>query len=114
MVGQRGLTVLEVVVGLAVLTIVATSVMVGENQQLRGVARSFDELAISRAAAGRLEELRNMPLEPGETHFEVVAAGCVGVQRVRPLGPGLFEVTVRIEHERRGRPYKLTTLMVRE
>jgi hypothetical protein len=114
---ERGLTVLEVVVALAVLTIIVTSVMVGERSQLAGVVHSFDELAASRAAAGRLEELAGAPLVVGETTFDVDAQalpGCVGVQRIREVTPGLFEVSVRIERARAERAVQLTTLMVRE
>lgn len=109
----RGFTVLEVVVALAVLTIVATSVMVGERGQLRQVGHSFDELMASRIAAGRLEVLATARLVPGETVFDVEEPGLEGVQRIRELTPGLFEVRVSVQRPG-GREFRLTTLMTRE
>lgn len=112
--GEKGITILELVVSLAVLTVIVTSVMVGERGQLAGVARSFDELAASRAAAARLEELADVPLEPGQTTFEVSVPGCLGLQTVREVTPGLFEVHVRVERDRGRGATILTTLMARE
>jgi hypothetical protein len=111
----RGFTVIEAVVALAVLTLVATSVLVGEGAQLRGVARSFDELAASRAAAARLEELAvaDPPLVPGESTFPVDLPGCRGVQIVRRIEPGLYEVTARVEHDGR-RHVELVTRLARK
>ena len=111
---ERGLTVLELVISLAVLTVIVTSVMVGERGQLSGVTRSFDELAASRAAATRLEELADEPLEPGQTTFDVSVPGCLGLQTVREVTPGLFEVHVRVERDKGRGATSLTTLMVRE
>jgi hypothetical protein len=111
---EKGLTVLELVVALAVITVIVTSVMVGERSQLAGVTRSFDRLAASRAAATRLEELADARLEPGQTMFDVNVPGCLGLQTVREVTPGLFEVHVRIEREKGGGATSLTTLMVRE
>ena len=54
---ERGFCLLDVVCALAVITIIATSVLVGERRQLEGVKRSYDELAASRAVASHLEEL---------------------------------------------------------
>lgn len=112
--GEKGLTVLELVVALAVLTVIVTSVMVGERGQLASVTRSFDELAASRAAAARLEDLADAPLEPGRTTFDVALPDCLGVQTVREVTPGLFEVRVRVERRKGGGGTTLTTLMARE
>jgi len=111
--GERGLTILELVIALAVITVIVTSVMVGERSQLAGVTRSFDELAASRAAATRLEELAEAPLTPGRTTFDLALPGCLGLQTVRELTPGLYEVSVRIERAKGGGATSLTTLMVR-
>jgi hypothetical protein len=111
---DKGLTVLELVIALAVLTVIVTSVMVGERSQLAGVTRSFDELAASRAAAARLEELAEAPLAPGRTTFDVALPGCLGLQTVRELTPGLYEVSVRIERAKGGGATSFTTLMARE
>ena len=112
--GEKGLTVLELVIALAVLTVIVTSVMVGERGQLAGVTRSFDELAASRAAAARLEELATSPLAPGQTMFDVALPGCLGLQTVREVTPGLFEVHIRVEREKGRGATNLMTLMVRE
>lgn len=112
----RGFTVIEAVVALAVLTLVATSVLVGEGAQLHGVARSFDELAASRAAAARLEELAatDAPLAPGVSAFPVEVPGCRGVQTVRRIEPGLFEVTARVERDERMHVELVTRLARKE
>ena len=111
---MRGHTVIEAVIALAVITIVASAVLVGEGAQLRGVKQSFDELAASRAAAGRLDEL-SLPgakLATGETLFPVDLPGAHGVQRVRRLEEGLFEVTV-VVHGAQGK-FELTSLIAEE
>jgi prepilin-type N-terminal cleavage/methylation domain-containing protein len=90
----RGYTLMEVVVAMAVLSLVATGVFVGEEGQLRQVARSFDELELSRAAAARLEKM-GAP-EPGERAFEVEGRGAGGRETVRLLEPFLYEVTVEV------------------
>lgn len=111
---EKGISVLELVIALAVITVIVTSVMVGERSQLAGVTRSFDRLAASRAAAARLEELAAAPLEPGRTMFDVDLPGHLGLQTVREVTPGLFEVRVRVERENGGGATSLTTLMARE
>lgn len=111
---EKGISVLELVIALAVITVIVTSVMVGERAQLAGVTRSFDRLAASRAAAARLEELADAPLEPGRTTFDVGVPGCLGSQTVREVTPGLFEVRVRVERDNGGGATSLTTLMARE
>ncbi|MHC4819775.1 MAG: hypothetical protein ACYTF8_17145 [Planctomycetota bacterium] len=112
--GEKGLTVLELVIALAVLTVIVTSVMVGERGQLAGVTRSFDELAASRAAAARIEELAAASLEPGQTMFDVSVPGCLGLQTIREVTPGLFEVHIRVERDKGRGATSLMTLMVRE
>lgn len=103
---ERGFTMMDVIVGLAVLSLVATAVFVGEEGQLRQVGQSFDELELSRAAASRLERM-NAP-EPGEREFAVDVRGAVGREVVRLVEPGLCEVTVTV---RRGaREFRLVTL----
>ena len=98
----RGHTVIEAVFAMAVLTIVAGVVFIGEGAQLRGVKASFDELKASRVAAGRLEELRGLELVEGERPF----AG--GAESVRRLAPGLFEVAVVVDG------FRLVTVVARE
>jgi len=103
---ERGFTMMDVVVGLAVLSLVATAMVVGEQGQLRQVGHSFDELELSRAAASRLERMEAS--EPGEREFAVDVEGAVGHEVVRIVEPGLCEVTVTV---RRGtREFRLVTL----
>lgn len=110
MVGQRGFTVLEIIVALAVVGLVATAVFVGEDSQLRQVSQSFGELELSRAASSRLERM-GAP-EPGERAFEVEVQGARGQETVRIVEPGLFEVTVEV---RRGAEIvRLVTLVAEE
>lgn len=106
----RGYTLIEVIVAMAVLSLVATGVFVGEEGSLRQVARSFDELELSRAAAARLEKM-GAP-EAGERAFETEVRGAGGRETVRLLEPGLYEVAVEV---RRGdHAFRLVTLVATE
>ncbi len=89
---------MEVVCALAVLTIISTSVLVGERRQLNGVKRSFDELAASRAAAAHLESLAgpDLVLLTGRRPIPAELAGCRAFEDVRRVSPGLYEVTVTV------------------
>ena len=116
MVGRaRGYTLIEVVCAMAVLTIVSTAVLTGERGQLAGVRQSVDDLAASRAAAARLEEYHASDplLITGRRVFPVGLAGCRGIEEVRRVTSGLFEVTVTV---RRGDAdlARLTTLVATE
>lgn len=99
---QRGFSVLEVIVGLAVVTVLATSVPVGGQLELRAVQQSLRELEASRAAAGRIEALRAgaAPLRTGVFPD--------GTQEVVAVEPGLYEVRVRVAD------VELVTLLARE
>jgi hypothetical protein len=107
---ERGYFIMEIVVALAVVGLIASAVFVGEQAQLRQVARSFDELLLSRAAAARLEALGTP--EPGERDFEVPVGGASGRETVELLAPGLYEVVVTV---RRGdHEVRLVTLVATE
>ena len=95
---------------LATITLVATGVFVGEEGSLRQVARSFEELELSRAAAARLERM-GAP-EPGERAFAPGVRGAGGRETVRLLEPGLYEVTVEVR--RGGHVVRLVTLFATE
>jgi hypothetical protein len=97
---------MEVVVAMAVIALVATGIFVGEEGQLRQVARSFDELTLSREAASRLERMT----APGASGWEGKGAGGRGTARL--LEPGLYEVTV--EARRGDHVVRLVTLVARE
>ncbi|HEX5136207.1 MAG TPA: prepilin-type N-terminal cleavage/methylation domain-containing protein [Planctomycetota bacterium] len=103
----RGYTLIEVVVAMAVLSLVATGVFVGEEGQLRQVSWSFDELMLSRAAASRLEKVASP--EPGERAFETGVEGARGREAVKVLEPGLLEVTVEVA--RGGHVVRLVTVV---
>jgi len=105
---------MEVVVAMAVITILVTGVLVGEGAQLRAVKQSYDELAASRAAAGRLEELTapGRPLREGSAEFDPGIPGHYGFQGVRRVTPGLWEVRVAVGRGERDE-VRLTTLVAR-
>jgi prepilin-type N-terminal cleavage/methylation domain-containing protein len=103
----RGYTLMEVVVAMAVLSLVATGVFVGEEGNLRQVARSFEELELSRAAAARLERM-GAP-EPGTRSFVPDVRGAGGTETVRLVEPGLYEVAVEVR--RGGHAVRLVTLV---
>ena len=94
MVAQRGYTMMELVIAMAVVGLVATGAFVGEEAQLRQVSRSFDELELSRAASSRLERMASP--EPGERDFDPGVRGAGGRETVRVLEPGLLEVTIEV------------------
>jgi len=108
---ERGFTMMEVMCALGVMTILVTSILVGERAQLRAVTQSFDELAASRAASSRLEQLSAAPasLLTGESAFDVALPGCAGTQHITLREPGLFEVRVVVGGA--GRRCELTTLI---
>jgi hypothetical protein len=91
----RGFTVLEAVVALAVLTILATGVVVNDRAQLEGVQRSYLVLAASRFAAGHLEE--NESLRPRERAIACPLPGCTATESVRRIRSGLFELAVVVK-----------------
>jgi prepilin-type N-terminal cleavage/methylation domain-containing protein len=109
-VGDRGYTLMEIVVAMAVIGLVATGVFVGEEGQLRQVSRSFEELELSRAAASRLEAMAAP--EPGERAFDTGVRGARGREVVTVLEPGLFEVVV--EARRGDRVVRLVTVVAAE
>ena len=95
--GSRGITVVEVIVALAIATILATSAVVGGHGHLAHAKASFDELAASRQAASYLESLERP--EAGTVEFAVdpeVLPGGEGRLEVRRLEPGLLEVAVTV------------------
>ncbi len=119
-----GYTLVEVACAFAVLSVLATTVSVGEGNSIRSVARSFRGHAALNLAAGRLEELAAgaAPLAPSGWHEFAVAAAAVEhlpyhrtLERVLELEPGLFEVTAEVswmEHSGANRDrVRLTTLI---
>lgn len=110
MVGERGHTMMEIVAAMAVISLVATGVFVGEEGQLRQVSRSFEEIELSRAAASRIERMAS-PV-PGEREFDPGVRGAGGRETVRVLEPGLLEVAVEVS--RGDHVVRLVTVMATE
>jgi hypothetical protein len=113
-VAERGHTLLETIIASAVIVVLVSAGWIGGRSHLREIARSFDELAASKAASSRLEELRADPsrLEVGERPFETDRPGAAGTERVIRREPGLYEVRVRVTVG--DGSAELTTLLVRE
>jgi type II secretory pathway pseudopilin PulG len=101
---ERGLSTLEMVITLAVLGFLASSVVVVESRDFRFARESHDRAAALRACAARLEEYAGGAAAPaaGERTFDlppVLAGrfpGAVATESVRTAAEGLLEVVVRV------------------
>ena len=113
---EAGFTVLEVTVALVIVTVLVTAALGGIRAHQVTAVRSFDRLAASRAAASRLETLRDpsCPLAAGSTSFAPDMPGATGAQQVTSLEPGLFEVAVVVEHAGANVRARLVTRLARE
>jgi prepilin-type N-terminal cleavage/methylation domain-containing protein len=113
---QRGITLLEIVVALAVVVVLVGAAMGGVRAHAAAVGRSWTRLEASRAAASRLEEVRSDPRRPapGTTPFEPRMEGATGLQRVREVASGVQEVEVEVVHAGDGVRVALTTWIARE
>jgi len=116
-----GYTLIEVVCAFAVLSVLAITIYLGEAGQLRTVGRSFQDTAAAHLVAGRLEEVMADDTVPpvGETVFEIEQNerlhSARGVQVVREVQPGLFEVTAEVRWIERDKPreYAMSTMIAR-
>ena len=88
----RGFTVIEALVGLAVLVLIATCVTAGDHGQRAALLHSLQELQDSRRAATVIERLRGgaEPLVAGTTNLDG------GTRTVRRVRNRLYEVRVEI------------------
>ncbi len=107
---SRGFSFVEVLVALAILTIISSVAFTADHGQLRQVEDSLAETRASRLAAGRLETLRVAPaqLQSGEQTFELSVeqirglAEARGVQRISARPDGLWELQVEVSWLPRG------------
>lgn len=113
---ERGVTVIESIVALAVLTIAATGIVVNDHGTLRESSQSFDTLAATRFAAGHLDARSRADLAVGTRDWTVedpALPGCVATETVRQQEPGLYEVEVLLRNAKGRELAKLTTIMTR-
>lgn len=113
---ERGATVLEVTITLAVITVLLTAALGGVRAHQVSVARQYRQLEASRAAASRLEEHRlvSTALPIGSRAFEPLMKGATGRETVSEMKPGLYRVAAVVTHEESGARASLTTLVARE
>lgn len=120
-----GYTLIEVACAFAVLSVLATTVFLGEGSSFRATAESFCEMSAGQIAAGRIEEVTaaDAPPVPGEQRFavdeEVLAQlpNARAMQDVRELEPGLFEIAVEVSWTSPGgrqQRVRLTSLIARK
>jgi len=110
----RGLTMIECMVALSILTIATTGIVLNDRGTLQTAADSFDSLAASRYAAGHLDARSRVTLTAGTREWALddpALPACTAVETVRETNPGLFEVELRVRHAD-GREFaRVATLM---
>ncbi|MEM7202046.1 MAG: prepilin-type N-terminal cleavage/methylation domain-containing protein [Planctomycetota bacterium] len=123
---DRGYTLIEVACAFAVLSVLATTIFLGQGQGVRAVATSFHETTALNLAAGRLEQLGepDAELRVGKSRFEIDqdAARLLALprayQEIEDRGEGLYEVTTEVSWlENQSKPrrrIRLTTLIATE
>ena len=92
----RGISVLECIVALAILTILATAAMDGVNAHARTTRLAQDSMRARLAASSRLESFPRREIAAGQRSFATGAADLRGDEEVVEVSPGLFEVRVRV------------------
>ncbi len=92
----RGISVLECIVALAILTILATAAMDGGNAHARTTRLAQDAARARLAASSRLESFPRREIAAGQRPFDAGAADLRGDEDVVEVSPGLFEVRVRV------------------
>lgn len=109
----RGMSVLETVVGMAVLTIGVGLAFDGGRLPAVAATKSLDRLQATRAAASALERVDRATLASGERAFDPGLPGTVGTLVLREVSPLLFEAkaTVRLAD---GPAISATTRLVKE
>lgn len=102
--GEMGITAMEVVICLGILGFLASSLVVVESKDFRFARESHDRVAALKVCTSRLEAFAAGAAapEPGERAFTVPAdlarrlSGAAATERIRPAGPGLVSVEVRV------------------
>ena len=114
---ERGFTVLECIIALAVLGIAATGIVVNDHGTLRASSESFDALAATRFAAGHLDTRSRVEIAVGTRKWNIddpALPDCVATETVREPKPGLFEVEVVVRDAKGREMAKLVTLLQQE
>jgi hypothetical protein len=111
---ERGITVMEVMTSLAVVTILLTAALGGEDAQQRTIADAFDRLEAELALSSRLDAMRAgfVVIEPGRRPVDVGRAG-MATERVRKLADGLYDVRLALHDARTGVRVELATQIAR-
>lgn len=121
---SAGYTLIEVACAFAVLSVLATTVFLGEGSHLRATAESFREMSAGQIAAGRIEEVAADDVAPelGERTFVMHERASAhlpdasGTQVVRVLEHGLYEIVVEVSWTSPGgrrQRVRLTSLIAR-
>lgn len=113
---EKGFALIEAVIALAVISVLAGAALTGLGAHLGTVRASFDDLALTRLASGRLDEIRAADAGPvpGEREVPAPRPGVTMRETVREREPGLFEVTVAVAAGGNAPRVSLTTLVARE
>ncbi len=101
----KGFTIMELACAFAVLSILVGVSLPGAASKLAHLRRSYQETLALQAASGWLEQLQadRRPLRAGTTGFSLppaarkTLAGAEGIQEIRWLRPGLYEVLAQIK-----------------
>lgn len=112
---QRGFSFTEILIAMALLATLGSSLLGGVDRERAMLAQSFDELQAQTAAQDVFELLRadRTLLTPGATSIDGLPAGLHGTRSIEAVTPGLFTVRVRIEGGELLRPFELETRVAR-
>jgi len=114
---QRGVTVIECTIALAVLSIAATGIVVHDHGTLRTSSELFEALAATRFASGHLDSRSRAMLTVGMCEWEIEASalpGCVATETVTESAHDLFEVEIVLRDAKGRELARLATLMRRK
>ena len=108
---ERGHTMMALIITVSVVAMLTGAALTGGNAHFAMICRSYGELQATEAATDRLETIVASDAAPvtGEREFET-SAGLSGTETVTEVGPGLYEVRVRVTRPG-ARPAVLTTRM---
>lgn len=123
--GQRGFSMMDAAVALAVLSVIATAVVSTGSTEMRWFARSHEETVAWRAAASEIERIAASAAAPAEGASSFALGGTAasqlrggaGRRTVTRVEPGLWRVEVETTWEAAdggtGRA-RLATLLARD